>query len=94
MPLFVVETISTFRYKYVIDCELPEHAYDTVTMGEAQEFSQMYLGEHIVTGREITKQEFMNMNEALRENGDGTSYQPEHGSPWMGEQAIHKVKYW
>lgn len=93
MPLFVVETISTFRHRYVIDCNSLEHAYDTVTMEEAQEFSQMHLGERIITGHEITKKEFKRMNEALHEYGDGTKYQPENGSPWMGEQMIHKVKY-
>lgn len=93
MPLYVVETIQTFRHKYVIECEMLEHAQDTVVMGEAQEFSQMYLGEQIVTGREITYDEFHRMNAALEENGDGTHYQPESGSPWMGEKMIHKVNY-
>lgn len=93
MPLFVVETISTFRHRYVIECESLEHAYDTVTMEEAPEFSQMHLGEQIVTGREITRKEFKRMNEALELHGDGTHYRPESGSPWMGEKMIHKVKY-
>ena len=93
MPLFVVETISTFRHKYVIDCESLEHAFDTVTMEEAAEFSQMHLGEQIITGREITQKEFKNMNKALEKHGDGTPYQPETGSPWMGNKMIHKVDY-
>lgn len=94
MPLFVVETIQTFRHKYVIDCENLEHAYDTVTMNEAEEFSQMYLGEQVVTGREITKKEFDKMVNNMKDGpGDGTSYQPESGSPWMGERLIHKVDY-
>lgn len=93
MPLYVVETIQTFRHRYVIECDLIEHAYDTVAMNEAEEFSQMYLGENIISGREITRDEFFRMNEALRENGDGTHYQPETGSPWMGEKMIHKVDY-
>jgi hypothetical protein len=34
------------------------------------------------------------MNKAMEEgNGDGTSYQAESGSPWMGEKMIHVVKY-
>ena len=93
MPLFVVDTISTFRHRYVIECKTLEHAYDTVAMEEASEFSQMHLGEQIVTGREIKRKEFDRMNEALRAHGDGTHYQPEQGSPWMGEKMIHKVKY-
>lgn len=95
MSLFVVETIVTFRHKYVIECKNLEHAYDTVAMEEAGEFSQMYLGETIVTGREITKDDFNNMIKSLENNGfgDGTRYQPESGSPWMGEELIHKVDY-
>jgi len=93
MPLFVVETISTFRHKYVIECDEVEHAYDTVTMNEAESFSQMHLGEQIITGREITLDEFHRMNDALEGYGDGTSYQPESGSHWMGEKMIHKVNY-
>lgn len=93
MPLFVVETISTFRHKYVIDCKKLEHAFDTVAMEEAADFSQMHLGEQIVSGREITHKEFLNMNKALEMYGDGTQYQPESGSPWMGEKMIHIVSY-
>lgn len=95
MPLFVVETIQTFRHKYVIDCKNVEHALDTVAMEEAEEFSQMFLGEQIITGREITYDEFDRMNASLTDggHGDGTSYQPENGSPWMGTKMIHKVNY-
>jgi hypothetical protein len=94
MPLFVVETIQTFRHKYVIDCNEAEHAADTVAMNEADEYSQMFLGEQIITTREITLEEFNRMNKAMAEGcGDGTLYQPESGSPWMGEKMIHKVDY-
>ena len=93
MPLFVVETINTYRHRYVIDCKNLEHAYDTVACEEAPEFSQMFLGENIVTGREITYDQFNKMNEALKIHGDGTQYQPESGSPWMGDKMIHKVEY-
>jgi hypothetical protein len=94
MPLFVVETIVTFRHRYVIDCDNVEHALDTVTCEEAEEFSQMCLGEQIISGREITKEEFHSMIRKLENGyGDGTHYRPESGSPWMGEKLIHKVKY-
>lgn len=95
MPLFVVETIQTFRHKYVIDCEELDHAFDTVAMNEAEEFSQMSLGEQIITGREITKDDFNHMIESLQDggHGDGTHYQPESGSPWLGDRLIHKVNY-
>jgi hypothetical protein len=93
MPLFVVDTIVTFRHRYVVDCKELEHAYDTVVCEDAPEFSQMFLGENIVTGREITYDEFEKMNKALEKYGDGNDYQPETGSPWMGDKMIYKVDY-
>ena len=37
---------------------------------------------------------FNKINEAMVDGcGDGTLYQPESGSPWMGEKMIHKVVY-
>jgi hypothetical protein len=62
-------------------------------MNDAAEFSQMCLGEQIITGREITQDEFTEMNEKLNEYGDGTYYQPESGSPWMGDKMIYRVEY-
>jgi len=41
MPLFVVDAIQTFRTRYIIECRSAEHAGDTVTMNEAEQFSQM-----------------------------------------------------
>jgi len=94
MPLFVVETIQMFRFRYVIECKEAEHAADTVTMGEAHEFSQMNLGEHILTTKETSYEEFHRMNKAMEDgHGDGTQYQAETGSPWMGEEMIHVVNY-
>lgn len=93
MPLFVIETIQTFRHKYVVECEELSHAFDTVVMDGAEEFSQMYLGAHIVTGREITEDEYDKMVTALENYGDGTHYQPETGSYWMGKKLINKVNY-
>ena len=94
MPLFVVETIQTFRHKYVVDCRSVEHALDTIAMNEAEELSQMFLGEQIVRGYEITYDQFDKMNKDMVEGyGDGALYQPESGSPWMGEKMIHKVVY-
>ena len=94
MPLFVVDAIQTFRTRYIIECRSAEHAGDTVTMNEAEQFSQMDLGERILTTKEITYEEFRRMNKAMEDgHGDGTSFQAETGSPWMGEKMIHVVKY-
>lgn len=57
----LVETVSMFRIRYVI--EVPrgksDYALDTVTMQEATEFSQKHLDETIVSHRPIT------LNQAL-----------------------------
>jgi hypothetical protein len=83
-----------FRIRYVIECKEAEHAGDTVTMNQAEQFSQMNLGERILTTKEITYEEFRRMNKAIEEDhGDGTSFQAETGSPWMGEKLIHVVNY-
>ena len=94
MPLFVVDAIQMFRTRYVIECKEAEHAGDTVTMGEADQYSQMDLGERILTTKEITYEEFRRMNKAMEEgHGDGTHHQAEEGSHWMGEKMIHVVNY-
>lgn len=94
MPLFVVDAIQMFRIRYVIECKEAEHAGDTVTMNEAEQFSQMNLGERILTTKEITYEEFRRMNKAIEDShGDRTPHQAEIGSPWMGEKLIHVVNY-
>jgi len=58
--LVLVECISTFRTRYVV--EVPagkkEWAMDTVVMNEANEFSQEHLGEQIVSHRVIDLAEY------------------------------------
>ena len=94
MPLFVVDAIQMFRTRYVIECKEAEHADDTVTMNQAEQYSQMDLGERILTTKEITYEEFRRMNKAIEDShGDGTHHQAETGSPWMGEKLIHVVNY-
>jgi len=94
MPLFVVDAIQMFRTRYIIECKEAEHAGDTVVMNEAEQYSQMDLGERILTTKEITYEEFRRMNKAMEEgHGDGTHHQAEEGSHWMGEKMIHVVKY-
>lgn len=68
--LVLVETISQFRMRYVV--EVPEGidnygndkalwALDTVTMEEGVEFSQKWLGETIVSHRVIDKAEAVHL---------------------------------
>jgi len=57
--LVLVECVSTFRMRYMV--EVPkgqaEWALDTVTMNEADEFSQEHIGEQIVSHRVLSEDE-------------------------------------
>jgi hypothetical protein len=64
--LVMVECISTFRQRYLVEVptgtdrygkDKSEWALDTVTMEEAKEFSQKHLGETIVSHRVVTEAE-------------------------------------
>jgi len=92
--LFVVDTISTFRLRYVIEAENVEDAYDEVAMIDSDnadnsfdELTQKFLGEMIIDGREITKAQFDTMLLDLENDKTETS------SHWMGESMIRRVAY-
>jgi hypothetical protein len=59
MKLFLVDAVSSYRTSYVVRCENEEHAKDTVTMEEATEFSQEWLGEQISRVTEITEDDYL-----------------------------------
>ena len=61
MPKYLVETISMFRMRYVVECESADHAKDVVTMNEAEEFSQLHLDELITSAREIDDAEYLRL---------------------------------
>ena len=63
-PLYIVETVSTFRMRYVVSCKSAEHAMDTVVMNEAPEMSQLHIGEQIISAREISPAEFLEIHDA------------------------------
>ena len=72
----LVETVSMFRERYMIEVPVGVDMYgkdktlwalDTVTMGEAKEFSQEHLGETIVTHHVVTKEDALAMCD--KENG-------------------------
>jgi len=66
----VVETISQFRHRYVV--QVPkgkaEYALDTVTMNEAKEMSQHHLGEVILSHRVVSE------NEAVAQSYEDNDY--------------------
>ena len=47
----IVSCIQQFVTSYCVECPVgfPEYALDTVTAGEAKEFSQHYIGENILS---------------------------------------------
>lgn len=60
--LILVDTIHTFRMRYVIeleDTEPNEYALDAVVCDDPVEFSQEFLGEQIVSHRQITEEQFI-----------------------------------
>lgn len=73
MPLFMVETVSIFRIKYLVEAQEESHALDEVVwQGEAlKEFSQKHIDESIISSRAITKKdalkEFDNDNDYLKD---------------------------
>lgn len=94
MNLYVVDTIATFRHKYVIEAKSLEHAYDEVTMKDSgnndddfEEMTQKFIGESIIDGRAISKKEFNSMLEQLEHN------ESESCSYWMGDKLIRKINY-
>lgn len=92
--LYIVDTIVTFRHKYVIEADELEHAYDEVTMRDSgdsadafEEVTQRYLGETITDGREISKKEFKQLLKTLEKDKD------EMSSYWLGKDLIRKIDY-
>ena len=65
MPKYVVETISMFRMRYVVEGKSSEHAMDEVVMNLAdsdfKEFSQHHVDEVITSSREIDDEEYLRM---------------------------------
>ena len=92
--LYLVDTIVTFRHKYVVEADELEHAYDEVTMLDSSsgeddfiEVTQRYLGETITDGREITKKEFKKLLKDLEKDKN------ENSSYWLGTDLIRKIDY-
>jgi hypothetical protein len=55
----LVETVQQFRHRYMVEVPVgkKDWALDTVTLDEAKEFSQLHLGETIVSHRVVTEEE-------------------------------------
>jgi hypothetical protein len=93
--LFEIDTIITFRHKYVIEAKCLEDAYDEITMRESgndddffEEVTQRCLGETIVSGRKIKKKHFDALLIDLQHDDEETC------SYWMGDDLIRTVTYY
>lgn len=63
--LFLVETVSMFRMRYVIEAREEEHATDEFVMqvgkDSFKEFSQHHMDEVIVSTRELSAKEYLKL---------------------------------
>jgi len=63
--LVLVETVSVFRHRYVVECNEEEHAADEVVCrlgnDDFEEFSQHHVDESISSTRVITEHEYMEL---------------------------------
>ena len=64
--LYLVETVSMYRMRYVIEAHEESHALDEVTMNTTgnynenfQEFSQKHIDEVIVSSRELSATDYV-----------------------------------
>ena len=55
----MVECISSYRMRYMVEAPAtnPESALDDVTMQDAKEFSQLWVGETIMSHRVVSQEE-------------------------------------
>jgi len=70
--------------RYMIEAETGDHAADTVVMGEAEEFSQLYLGETLTSVWELEDDEIVEL--FYQDNSYYTDHDPEYAL-----SRVHKV---
>jgi len=84
MAKYLVETVSMFRMRYVIEALEDTHACDTVIMndGDIDEFSQVHLDEIITSTREIDDAEYLRLfdqdNDYLKDWDDSQKFRRVH----------------
>lgn len=89
MPLFIVETVSIFHMKYLVEADEESHAMDTVVMQDAglKEFSQKHVDENILSSRLVTKKD------VLKEFDKDNDYLKEWTNNQKFQSTINKVDY-
>jgi len=88
--LFVVETLHTFRMRYLVESETAEEAEKIVDMPPVDqiidEWQQKYVGDTILTSQPISRKEAEEMH--TEKNASGWE-----GSPWMPiDSMIRRLK--
>ena len=62
---YLVETVVTYRMRYVVKAKDSVHATDEVVMNETypefKEFSQLYLGSHVSSVRELSNKDILKL---------------------------------
>ena len=81
----LVETVLSYRMRYMVEAPADhvEYALDTVTMEEAKEFSQQFIGEQIMSHRVVPVEEALKLCVEDNDYIDGR-----YGTPWDDEQKI------
>jgi hypothetical protein len=86
--LYLVETISIFRMRYAIEAKNEEHALEEVTMNATgdcndkwEDFSQKHIEEVIISSREITKKEYIEIYD--KDNAYFKVWSPEQKSKFI-----------
>ena len=91
MPIYMIDTLVTFRHKWLIEAESLEHAYDELVCTEHErefdELTQRCLGETIIEGREVNREEIDKVVGQLKEDDS------EWVNYWLVDKCIHKVDY-
>lgn len=87
---FAVETVSTFRHVYIIECESAEHAMDTVACEEAQSYLQSHAGEHILYARPVENPDIVTLYQET-EDKNMTLEKLESGRHYLN--LVHTVDY-
>lgn len=90
MTTYAVETISTFRHVYFVECESEEDALDVVTAEESENSFQKYLGQQIVSSREVSKKEMIKIINETEQ--PGLTEEEFDRKPWI-KNCVYKVDY-
>lgn len=94
MPIYLVDTLSTFRLRYAIEANSASDAMDEVVFNEHErlfeEMSQKHLGLQIIDTQEVTPEQL----ETLVKQYASDDNSDELCSHWMGvDKLVHKVNY-